>query len=108
MPSPRYVLELYVTGSSALSEQAIASLQRLRADDCATDWDVRVIDVLEEPGKAEEAHVVATPTLLRVVPAPERRIIGDLSDVGQTLAALGLPQQHEATDGRAGEVERGV
>jgi circadian clock protein KaiB len=106
MPPPTCVLELYVTDSSALSQRAIANLQRLCADSCEADWDVRIVDVLEEPEKAEEARVVATPTLLRLVPAPERRIIGDLSDREQTLIALDLPQQGASSDGRAHGVER--
>lgn len=99
MPPPKCVLELYVTDASALSQRAIANLQRLCADCTDADWDVRIIDVLEEPEKAEAARIVATPTLLRVLPSPERRIIGDLSDGDRALAALDLllPQERPGT-----------
>ena len=98
MPPPRCVVELYVTDASALSQRAIANLQRLCAGSATIDWDVRIVDVLEEPDKAREAHVVATPTLLRLLPAPERRITGDLSDREQMLIALDLPSQVEGDD----------
>lgn len=90
MPPPKCVLELYVTDASALSQRAIANLKQLCSMCSGTDWDVRLIDVLEEPEKAENARIVATPTLLRVVPPPERRIIGDLSDLQRVLTALDL------------------
>lgn len=91
MPPLKCVLELYVTDASALSQRAIANLQRLCAGCPHADWDVRIIDVLEEPDKAEAARVVATPMLLRVLPSPERRVVGDLSDSDRTLTALDLP-----------------
>lgn len=91
------VLELYVTGASPLSQRAIADLRHLCADHAEVDWYIRIIDVLEEPDKAEEARIVATPTLRRLVPAPERRVIGELSDQEQTLMALDLPLSVDGT-----------
>jgi len=88
---PRCVLELYVSGASDASERAIADLEALRAASQGMEWDVSVIDVVEDPRRAERARIVATPTLVRVSPRPERRVIGDLGDRERTLHALDLP-----------------
>jgi len=85
------VLELYVSDGSDVSRRAIADLERLCAGPRGLEWDVRIIDVLQDPRRAERARIVATPTLLRVSPGPERRVIGDLSDRERTLLALDLP-----------------
>ncbi len=91
MSPPRCVLELYVSDASDVSRQAIADLEALCAASRGREWDVSVIDVLEDPKRAERARIVATPTLLRVSPGPERRVVGDLADRERTLLALDLP-----------------
>lgn len=91
MSPSRCVLELYVSDASDVSRRAIANLEALCAACRGGEWDVRVIDVLEDPKSAERARIVATPTLLRVSPGPERRVVGDLADRERTLLALDLP-----------------
>ncbi len=85
-----YVLRLYVAGKSHISQNAIASLQRICADDLSDDYVIEVIDVLERPQLAEDEQIVATPTLIKRLPPPLRRIIGDLSDREQVLIGLDL------------------
>ena len=84
------VLRLYVSGQTTRSETALANARRLiaRAEDA--DCDLEVIDILQCPELAEEDNLLATPTLVRVAPPPQRRVIGDLSDTQAVSDALGL------------------
>ena len=96
----RYSLRLYVTGSTPRSERAIANLRRLCTDVLRNGCEVEVIDVLEQPQLAEEDRVLATPTVIRRVPGPERRVVGDLSDADRVLSGLDvgpLPQEEQRT-----------
>lgn len=85
-----YVLKLYVAGKTARAEQAIRNLSRICHEDLAGRYDLAVIDVLEHPELAEEARVLATPTLIKLLPLPLRRVIGDLSDKERVLLGLDL------------------
>jgi circadian clock protein KaiB len=91
-------LRLYVAGDSPRAQHAIRSLSRLDATTLAGRYALEVVDVLEQPERAETDHVLATPTLLRVSPAPTRRILGDLGDLERLLDALGAPQSDQPVD----------
>jgi circadian clock protein KaiB len=80
-------LRLFVAGDRGPSARARRELEGLRVEFEGIDWRVEVIDVLERPDLAEAMGIVATPVLIRVVPAPRRGIIGDLSD-WQTVAEV--------------------
>jgi circadian clock protein KaiB len=86
--APRYVFKLYVTGRTPRSERAIANLQRLCESVLANRYELLVIDVLEQPHLAEQDRILATPTLVKQVPPPARRVLGDLSDAEQVLWGL--------------------
>lgn len=88
----RYLLKLYVTGQSPRAQIAIDNLRRVCDDVLGDDYELDIIDVLEQPERAEEEKIMATPTLIRVVPPPVRRIIGDLSD--HRKVRLGLDLNH--------------
>lgn len=90
MISDRVILKLYVAGATPRSELAIQNLRQIRANYLDENCDLLIIDVLEEPQKAEDARILATPTLVREAPPPQRRIIGDLSDREKVLRALNL------------------
>jgi circadian clock protein KaiB len=86
------VLQLFIAGRTPRTEHAVATLrqlieQRLNGHVC----ELVIIDVLTDPQQAEERHILATPTLIKVSPMPQRRIIGDLADADGLLAALSLP-----------------
>lgn len=83
-------LTLYVSGPSPRTDIAVANLQRLRAYCRRPHCEIAVVDVTEHPERAEAAHILATPTLVRERPLPERRVVGDLSDLDQVMAALGV------------------
>ena len=88
----KYILTLFVTGQGPRSEQAISNLRRICEQLLRGRCEMTVVDVLERPQLAEEARILATPTLVRRQPLPDRRIIGDLSDTEQVMLGLGLPR----------------
>jgi len=83
-------LRLYVTGSTTLSMRATATIEQLIREELEGDYELEVIDVLERPDLAEDDRIFATPTLVRRLPLPVRKLIGDLSDRDKVLANLGL------------------
>lgn len=98
--SSELILRLYVAGNTARSERAIASLKRLCERELGGQYRVKVIDVLQDPSAAEREKVLATPTVIKELPPPVRRVIGDLSQAEQVLVGLDLVRiDAEATDG---------
>jgi circadian clock protein KaiB len=84
----KYLLKLYVTGKSPRAETAIANLQRICDEELQGEYDLQIIDVLEDPQAAEGDKILATPTLIKQLPPPLRRIIGDLSNKEKVLLGL--------------------
>jgi circadian clock protein KaiB len=87
-PLPTYVLKLYVTGTSPRAEVAIANLRRICEQELRGQYELEIIDVLENPQVAEDDKILATPTLIKQLPPPLRRVIGDLSDKEKVLLGL--------------------
>ena len=85
-----YVLKLYVTGQTANSQKSIEALKSALETELKGFYSLDVIDVLKHPNLAEEDNILATPTLMKVLPLPVRKIIGDLSDKEKVLLGLGL------------------
>lgn len=85
---PQYLLKLYVTGSSSRGDIAIANLRRICEQELGGQYELEVIDVLEHPQLAEDEKILATPTLIKQLPPPLRRVIGDLSDKDKVLLGL--------------------
>jgi circadian clock protein KaiB len=86
----KYRLMLYVMGQTQRSQTAISNLQRICQNELQNQYEMVVIDVLEQPQLAEDQKILATPTLIKELPPPIRRIIGDLSDTGRVLLGLDL------------------
>jgi circadian clock protein KaiB len=86
----KYQLKLYITGETPRSARAIENLRRICEKELQGDFEMIICDVLEEPGLAEIEKILATPTVIRKLPPPERRIIGDLSDTEKVLTGLDL------------------
>lgn len=84
----RYVLRLYVTGSTPRSARAVRNLRRICDEHLPGRCELEVIDIYERPEAAREVQVVAAPTLVRLLPEPLRRVIGDLSDEEKVLQGL--------------------
>jgi circadian clock protein KaiB len=85
-----YVLKLYVTGGTPRTARAIAHLHRIRDELLAGRCEILIVDVLDQPQAADEDRILVTPTLIRQLPLPPRRVLGDLSDTAQVLAWLDL------------------
>lgn len=86
----KYLLKLYITGRTPRSEQCIANLRTICDRELAGKYDLKIIDVLEHPQLAEDEKILATPTLIKELPPPIRRLIGDLSDTEKVLLGLDL------------------
>ena len=86
----RYKLRLFVTGSTPRSARAIANMRRICDENLEGRYDLEVVDVYENPDATRELQIIATPTLVKILPEPLRRIIGDLSDREKVLAGLNL------------------
>jgi circadian clock protein KaiB len=83
-------LRLYVAGQTAKSLRAFANLQRLCENHLGGRYRIEVIDLLQQPTLAKGDQIVAIPTLVRRLPPPMRKIIGDLSDTERVLVGLDL------------------
>jgi circadian clock protein KaiB len=88
----RLILRLYIAGDSPNSVRARDNLRAAIADHPQQDVSVELVDVLEDPQRALRDAVLVTPTLIRVAPAPERRVIGNLHDRSILLAGLGISE----------------
>ena len=88
-----YSFRLYVTGQTERSLAAEVNLRALCDSRLPGSYELEVIDTAEQPGLAEEQRILATPTVVRLVPLPQRRVIGDLSDHHRAAYALGLPER---------------
>jgi circadian clock protein KaiB len=86
--SDSWNLRLYVAGQTPKSMAAIANLKRVCEEHLAGRYSVEVIDLTRNPQLAVDDQIVAIPTLVRRVPPPLRKIIGDLSDTGRVLVSL--------------------
>jgi len=86
-----YVLSLYVAGTTPKSELIVSRVRALCLQAFGNNFQLKVIDVTQQPDVAEEQHVLATPTLVREQPTPRRYIIGDLSHADKVVQALEMP-----------------
>lgn len=89
-PADRWALTLYVNGASPNSIQAIETVRRLCDEELAGRVELEVIDVYQQPALAAADQVVATPTLVRHLPGPVRKLVGDLSDAARLCIGLDL------------------
>jgi circadian clock protein KaiB len=88
----RWELRLYTAGQTPKSLAAIKNLQKVCDEHLAGRYDIEIIDLLKNPRLAKDHQIVAIPTLVRKLPDPMRKIIGDLSDTERTLVGLQLKQ----------------
>lgn len=87
----KYVLRLYVAGSTPQSSRAITNLKTICEAHLSGCYDLTVVDLYEQKERAQEDQIMVTPTLIRLSPLPVRRLMGDLSQTERVLAALDLP-----------------
>ena len=96
--APMYDLRLYVAGQSPRSVRAVENLRQVCDTHLAGRYRVEVIDLLVNPALARGDEIVAVPTLVRKLPEPIRRIIGDLSDTDRVLVGLQVRALHEKAE----------
>ena len=88
-----------MTGASSRTNTAIANLKRICEQELEGQYDLEIIDVLEYPDLAEDEKILATPTLIKSLPLPLRRVIGDLSDKEKVLLGLEVHPQRISDTG---------
>jgi circadian clock protein KaiB len=86
----KYLLRLYITGSTPRSTQAVANIKLICEQNLKGQYELEVIDLYLKPNLAKGEQILAAPTLIKELPLPLRRIIGDMSDVDRVLVGLDL------------------
>ena len=92
----KYVLKLYVTGATRRSQKAITNLNAICEEYLQGRYDLQVVDIYQSPAVAKDADILAAPTLVKQLPLPVRRLIGDLSERGRVLVLLDLKTKDES------------
>ena len=90
----RYILRLYVTGSSGRSLRAVYNLKKI-CEEHLPDYELEVIDIYKDPEAAREAQIVAAPTLVKKLPRPLRKFVGDLSNTQKILVGLDIYKRQD-------------
>lgn len=88
--SNRYILKLYVAGQSPKSVSAIANIKKICEENLQGRYELGVIDLYQQPQLAQGEQIIAVPTLIRKLPVPLRRIIGDMSNTERVLVGLDI------------------
>ena len=91
---PKYLLRLYVTGTTGRSVRAIQNVRRICEAHLKGVYELEVVDLYKNLPLARGDQIIAAPTLIKRLPVPLRRLIGDLSDEQRVLAGLDIPQSH--------------
>ncbi len=86
----RYTLRLFVSGMTPRSVEAVDNIKRICEEHLGNRYELEIVDIFQKPHVAREEQIVALPTLIKKLPAPLRRIVGDLSDTERVLVALDL------------------
>ena len=85
-----YVLHLYVAGATARSARAIAAIRQICEENLQGNYELDVVDIYQRPVLAAGEQIIAAPTLVRQLPLPLRRLIGDMSDLDRVLVGLDI------------------
>ncbi len=89
----KYVLRLYVTGLTPRSTKAIQNIKKICEENLKGRYELEVVDIYQQPEFAKKEQIIAAPTLIKKLPLPLRRIIGDMSNKERVL--VGLDLQHK-------------
>ena len=91
----KYVFRLYVTGMTPKSTRAIANVRNLCEQYLKGAYELKVIDIYQQPKLTAGEQIIATPTLIKQLPLPLRKLIGDMSDTEKFLIGIDLKQKSE-------------
>ena len=86
----RYVLKLYITGATPASARALVNIRQICEEHLKERYELEVIDISQHPTLAKGEQIIAAPTLIKKLPTPLRRFIGDLSQTDRILLGLDL------------------
>ena len=86
----RYRFTLFIAGDTVRSQRAVANMRRLGQEQLGGAYELDIVDVQQDPERAEAERILTTPTLVKYEPHPPRRVTGDLTDGDQVLLALSL------------------
>lgn len=89
-----HVFQLFINGHSPNSIEAVDTLLKICKEHLNGNYQLEIIDIQKNPDKAEEAGIIAIPTLIRMMPTPVNRIIGALNVRSRVLAGLGISSMH--------------
>lgn len=106
-PAQKHVLRLFVAGTTSQSTRAIIAARKLCEEQLAGSYDLEVVDVFQQPLLARADQVIAVPTLVKRLPPPLRRLVGDLSNTERVLVGLDLVAE-SADPGTAPGAGRGA
>lgn len=95
----KFILKLYVAGQTPRTQQAITNIREICDRDLLGAYELIVVDVLERPQLAENEKILATPTLVKELPLPLRRVVGDLSDRERVLIGLDIAARDTSEQG---------
>lgn len=90
LAQPVYLFRLYIAGTSARSSLAIANVRRICEQYLPGHYELEVVDVYQQPAATKQAQVIAVPTLIKELPFPPRRFVGDMSDTERIVIGLNL------------------
>ena len=91
-----YLFKLCISGMTPRSRQAVVNIKRICEEYLAGQYELEIIDLYQQPELAARHQIIATPTLLRNLPQPQRQMFGDLTDTKATLRRLGIAIKDEA------------
>ena len=94
----KYILRLYVTGSSTRSLKAVHNLKKICDEHFPNDYDLEVIDIYKNPQAARDEQIIAAPTLVKQLPKPLRKFVGDLSNTQKILIGLDIYERQDPND----------
>jgi len=92
-PEKHYILRLYVTGATSQSLRAIANVKKICEEYLKGRYELEVVDLYQQPQLAQGEQIIAAPTLVKKLPLPLRRIIGDMSTTERVLVGLDLQKK---------------
>lgn len=89
-PEERYVLRLFITGMTPNSKKAVENIKKICEDHLEGRYELQVVDIYQQPELAEGEQIIAAPTLVKMLPAPLKRLIGDMSNTEKVLLGLNI------------------
>jgi circadian clock protein KaiB len=90
LASPKYAFRLFVSGATPRSAAAIASVRRICEQHLPGKYELEVVDIYQQPEETRKAQIVAAPTLIKELPFPVQRFVGDMSNSERIIVGLNL------------------